>query len=113
MLSKNLLLQVFLLNKNNIWLYHSIFYVIAVLAIVFATSIIRIKNEVLLWFGTHLFSVYILQSIPMNLLKNMRRKDIYLYFLLCFIITVVLAFCFDKVTGLLANKAKKCYETRA
>ena len=98
--TKNLLLQYHILSNLNIWIFHNVFYIFAVLLIVFITTIARIKNDILEWFGTHLFGFYILQRLPMICLKKAGfDKDIYLFFLLCFIISVVLAHGFSKLTG--------------
>ncbi len=105
MLSKNLLLKYHVLTKTSIWTFHNVFYIFAVLLIVFITTNIYIKNGILEWFGSNLFSFYILQRLPMMYLKKVGlSKDIYFYFLLSFILSVVLAYCFSKVTGYLDKK---------
>lgn len=67
------------------------------LAIVLLTMRVTFKNKILIWFGKHLFSVFILQRLPMIALKKVGIADqnIYIYFILCFATTIVLAFVFD------------------
>ena len=60
LIGKNLLLKYHLLNKTSIWTFHNVFYVFAVLLIVFITTSFYIKNNILEWFGSNLFSFYIL-----------------------------------------------------
>ena len=78
---KSLLLKYHILTNTSIWIFHNIFYLFAVLLIVFITTNIYIKNDVLEWFGRNLFSFYILQRLPMIYLRKAGfSKDIYLYF---------------------------------
>lgn len=105
LLGKNLLLKYHVLTKTSIWTFHNVFYVFAVLLIVFITTNIYIKNDILEWFGSNLFSFYILQRLPMIYLKKAgMSKDIYLYFLLSFVLSVILAYCFSKLAGFLDKK---------
>ena len=105
LVGKNLLLKYHVLTKTSIWTFHNVFYIFAVLLIVFITTNIYIKNGILEWFGSNLFSFYILQRLPMMYLKKAGLgKDIYLYFFLSFILSVILAYCFSKVTGYFDKK---------
>ena len=69
-------------------------------SLVFATLVVMITmkvsigNRVLTFFGNHIFSIYILQRIPMIVFRD-RFSSIYLYFIVCFIITLLLAVGFD------------------
>lgn len=70
------------------------------LLVVTVTMRISIGNKVLSWCGKYLFEIYILQRIPMKLLKSfdIAQDNIYVYFVLCAVITVVLAVAFSFVT---------------
>lgn len=70
------------------------------LLIVFLSMKIRFKSKILSWFGAQVFGVYILQRLPMNFGKFMHwsEQNIYLYFIFCFVVTLVLAVLFHKVT---------------
>lgn len=69
--------------------------------ILLATMKIRLSNEVLIWFGTHIFSVYILQKIPMRLLKDagIMVSHKYMGLILVFLMTIPMAILFDQITG--------------
>ena len=49
---------------------------------------VQFGNPVLDFLGTHIFEIYILQRIPMNLLYGMEK---YLYFVVCLVITVLIS----------------------
>ncbi len=67
---------------------------------VFLTKI-RISNRILVFCGQYLFEIYILQRIPMILLKEwgLANINMYMYFILCIIATVLLALGFRFVTN--------------
>lgn len=74
----------------------SILFAVFVLTVV---SRITVNNKILQWFGTHTFSIYILQRIPMNLLAfwGINSSFRWGYILMCLSITCVLAYVFDKI----------------
>ena len=76
------------------------------LGIVMITMKVKITNPVLEWFGNHVFSVYILQRIPMILLSRYGVADRHKYefMIASIIVTVFLAEIFDRCTGALSKK---------
>jgi len=62
-----------------------ILFICCVLAI---SLYVQFGNPVLDFLGTHIFEIYILQRIPMNLLYGMEK---YLYFVVCLVITVLIS----------------------
>ena len=59
---------------------------------------IRIKSSILDYFSRHLFSIFILQRLPMMALKGKAcAANEFLYFVLCFVITIGLSWGFDKM----------------
>jgi hypothetical protein len=62
---------------------------------------VKIESKILSWFGTQVFGVYILQRLPMNFGKyiNLNEQNVYLYFTFCFVVTLLLAICFNKITN--------------
>ncbi len=66
--------------------------------IVLLSMKINIDNPILRFLGRHVFSIYILQRIPFMILKN-RIENVYLYFVISFIFTLVIAVLFDKAFG--------------
>ena len=77
-----------------------------VLLMVFVSMKVKINSKILTWFGAQVFGIYILQRLPMNFGQYMQWNDqnIYLYFLFCFFVTVLLAVGFNKVTDWIDSK---------
>lgn len=72
------------------------------LFILLITMKISFNNKILQWIGTHLFEIYILQRIPMTVFAKLGfNKNVYLYFPLCFVATILFAYiykiCIDKL----------------
>ena len=69
-------------------------------AVLLFTMKFRIYNPVLEWFGTHIFSVYILQRLPMMLLAKLGCIGDHKYISLAAVlaITIPLALIFEKAT---------------
>ena len=72
---------------------------------------ICISNRVLVFSGQYLFEIYILQRIPMILLKEWGLADIniYVYFVLCVIITILFSVAFRFVTNKIDQLVFKCW----
>ena len=66
-------------------------------------------NNVLIWFGNHVFSVYILQRIPMIFLSKVgiAEKDKYFFLILVFLCTILGAIVFDYITPKMWDKVDK------
>lgn len=79
------------------------------LLIVLLSMKIKIESKILSWFGTQVFGVYILQRLPMNFGKYMHwnEQNIYLYFVFCFVVTLMLAVVFHKSTEWIDSKLFK------
>lgn len=74
------------------WAWASAFMLIVVLA----SMKIKIGNPALSMLGKHVFSVYILQRIPMTIFKRLGLVNNNLnYFILCFAVTLLMAIVFD------------------
>ena len=58
---------------------------------------VQIGNGILEFFGSHVFSIYILQRLPMIILQKMgfAASHKYLYVVLCFFATIAMAVLFD------------------
>lgn len=74
------------------------------LALVFAlwvtalTMRVSVGNKVLAFFGRHVFSIYMLQRLPMMVFENMIPNR-YVLFIVCFAVTMLLAVAFDFLFG--------------
>ena len=74
------------------YLWGALFMVLLVLL----TMKVRIGNDILTWFGSHVFSIYILQRIPMMVFTKLGMADHrYSFITLSFLATLVLAVLFD------------------
>lgn len=73
------------------------------LLVVCFTMQFQIKNRILLWCGNNLFELYILQRIPMIVFQQLGidQINIYLYFVLCLVVTILLIKPFQHFTSLL------------
>lgn len=76
------------------------------MALVFAIGVvlvsmrISINNAVLRWFGSRVFGIYILQRIPMMILRYFGcNTNPVIFTAVCFAITIVLAEIFERATG--------------
>ena len=74
--------------------------------VILATMKVRIYNRILEWFGMHVFSIYILQRLPMILLDRMGLIDSHKYLCLIavFALTIPLAIAFEKATDAVINR---------
>ena len=74
--------------------------------VLLATMKVRIYNRILEWFGMHVFSIYILQRLPMILLDRMGLIDSHKYLCLIavFALTIPLAIAFEKATDAVINR---------
>ena len=65
------------------------------------TMKVSIDSPILSWFGSHVFSIYILQRIPMMILDwlGISRSHKYYFLVLSFVITILIAMIFDDITS--------------
>lgn len=68
------------------------------------TMKVSINNRILQFFGKHLFSIYILQRIPMLILSHFNFTNPYFFLLISFAVTILLAVPFDWALGKLDGK---------
>lgn len=87
-------------NLGKGYIFLSLLFALVVVAI---TMKVQIGNKVLNFFGEHVFSIYILQRIPMMVFQKL-ITNAFLYFVVCFAITIVIAVGFDYIF----NQVKQC-----
>ena len=75
---------------------YSLWAIMFVMLILTLSMKVSINNGILQWFGTHVFSVYILQRIPMIVFTHfgLNTKK-YAFVAMSFLVTIVLAVFFD------------------
>ena len=87
-------------------LSYTAYAVMFIILLILITMKIRIKSRLLDWFGDHVFSVYILQRIPMIVLDylGVLENHKYLYLVLCIVFTMILAVMFENIRFLKGKK---------
>lgn len=92
-------------NRNYGIKEYSVWAGLFTLAVVMITMKISIKSTVLEWIGKRVFSIYILQRIPMIILTKtgFTQNSPYTFFVLAFLITLGIAVIFDYMVGKLDN----------
>lgn len=80
---------------------YSLWAVCFTITLILFSMKISFNNTILSWFGTHIFSVYILQRIPMMILHyfGVTQNHKYFFIVLSIIATICLAHIFDNLTG--------------
>ena len=102
-----ILFCIFRIGAHQILFCYEIMALIFTLLIVLITMKVNVRSKVLKWFGDRLFTFYILQRLPMIILKSYSLSP-YLYFILCFGITIVLVIIFDYLFKRIFASKKKC-----
>lgn len=88
----------FLFQRRSSIAVYEVLAVVTCLMIVLISMKIHVGNRLLLWFGRQVFTVYILQRIPLNILGGTALANRpYLFFLVTFAATIGLAAAFDKL----------------
>lgn len=89
---------------ENVWIYQATAILFGLL-IVLATTKIQVTNRFLAYCGEHLFSLFILQRLPMLALDNTALEGRpYVYFAVCFVLTFILSKGFDIAAPWLWNR---------
>lgn len=96
------------MKKGNFY-YYELWGMSFVILIVFITMKANINNSILKWLGENLFWLYILQRIPMIVLKEFKFNIVhpYLFFILSLVITIILTIIFKYTVDKLINKLFK------
>lgn len=98
--------------RNDSLIYYELWAIFAAILVIFITMKVKIQNSILDWFGHHVFSIYVLQYIPMNTFAHfgIDKSHPYAFFILCFVSTIVIAIIFDaameKTDSLIYNRKK-------
>lgn len=83
--------------------------IIFALVTVLVTKCVRFHNPVLSYCGRHLFSLYVLQRLPMLALqKTTLAQNRWLYFAVCLAITFAISWAFDQIVPRLWRRICKC-----
>ncbi len=82
--------------------------------LIMVTMKVNICNPLLEWFGKHIFSIYILQRIPMTLLAHFGcvESHKYISLIVVFAVTMVMALLFEKVTDFIITLINKAFSKK-
>lgn len=84
---------------DSVYLYN-LFQITGILAIIMLCMKFKIENKIIEFFSKHIFSIYILQRVPMTILDHYGLSEYhYLFVILSLIFTVIIAVLFDKLTA--------------
>ncbi len=97
-----------LFRRENTLLMYTIWAIAFMMLVLLFTLKVEVYNPVLDWFGQHVFSIYILQRLPMIVLNEMgyigRHK--YMCLIIVIIVTIPMAIVFDSLTDRLLVRKK-------
>ncbi len=98
-------------NKKGSLHEYSVWAVMFTVAVVMITMKLSIKSTALEWVGKRVFSIYILQRIPMIIFvkTGFAMESPYVFLVLAFFITLGISVVFDYFVGKLDQKILKCF----
>lgn len=83
-------------NRGDSVIHHSLFAIFFALTVTVMMMKVQIRSTVLDWFSQHIFSFFILQRIPMLVLRHYGyAKEPYFYIIMSFFLTIVMSVFFD------------------
>jgi len=93
------------LHRDDRFIYYGLWSFAFTILTVFITMKVKFDSNILKWFGEHIFSVYILQRIPMTILDHFGVADRhkYIFLIVSLAVTCAMAALFDYLTGLLSK----------
>ncbi len=80
---------------------YTVWAVAFTILLVMITMKAHIHNELLEWFGKHIFSIYMLQRLPMIILDHFGciESHKYISLVVVFLVVIPLALIFESITG--------------
>lgn len=88
---------------TDVWsaLLYNVYSICFVLVIILFAMKFTVGNRVTYWLGKHTFSIYILQRIPYIVFRylGLREVNVWLYFAVCAVSTILIAWVFDLLVG--------------
>ena len=101
-----LLFAIIVLKHPKSIIFYELMSVSFVYSILNVSRHIKVESKILFYLGKNLFPLYILQRIPMIVLKELGvlASGEYLYFIYCFISTIVLTIIYNFILNLFQKK---------
>lgn len=93
------------LHRWDRFFIYEIWAVLFTLGVVLITMKVKIESNLLKWFGEHIFSIYILQRIPMIIFTELgiAARHKYIFIIISIAATIPFAAMFDHLTGKLSK----------
>lgn len=93
------------LHRWDRFMLYTVWAILFTLGITMITMKVKIESNLLKWLGEHIFSIYILQRIPMLILSyfGVAARHKYIFILVSIIISCAIAEIFDVFTGKLSK----------
>lgn len=85
----------YVLQRKVNSLFFCLLSVVFAFLVVMITMKIRFRGSMVNFFGNHVFSMYMLQRIPLYIMKDSCGNNIYVYACASFVATVIMAVAFD------------------
>lgn len=100
------------LGKDNSPYIYNLYSIVGILALTVFCMKFKIENKIIEFFSKHIFSIYILQRVPMIIFDHFKLSERhYLFIILSYISTIIIAVIFDKfiawTDSLIYSKKKK------
>ena len=92
-----LILFIIFYQIKNIYFFEFAGVLFCLLIVLFSLKI-NVSNSILMWLGNNVFSIYILQRIPMIFLSKYFELGNYSFVFASFIITILISVLFNKLT---------------
>lgn len=91
----------YFMTKRGSFVFAELYMLFFTAFVVIMSMRVSFHNKILMWCGKNLFGLYIMQRIPMIIFKAIGVADfnVYLYFILCAVFTIPVAWAFEKYTG--------------
>ncbi|MDL2276707.1 acyltransferase family protein [Breznakia sp. OttesenSCG-928-G09] len=90
--------------RSNLWM-HSLGSIFFMSMIILLSMKFNSSNPMLLWLGQHVFSIYILQRIPMMIGHHWGLDHYpYIYFFISFVATIIIALIYERISNTAINK---------
>ena len=101
------------IHRSDRFISYELWAIMFTLGLTLITMKVKIESNLLKWFGEHIFSIYILQRIPMIILKDIGVADRhkYVFVILSIAVTCAMAEIFDVLTGKLSKRIWKDKKT--
>ncbi|MCR5208402.1 MAG: acyltransferase family protein, partial [Eubacterium sp.] len=93
------------LHRSDKFVIYTAWAILFTLGLTIITMKVKTESNLLKWFGEHIFSIYILQRIPMIILKELGVADRhkYIFVIVSIAVTCAMAEIFDVLTGKLGK----------